>query len=166
MSKKVVFLDFDGVLNSTAFIKEIGDAWTADQIDPSAVVHLNTIIVATKADVVISSTWRLLHPFAKLKSILLDAGFKGRVVGMTPNLSHKPIQSQIYRSVERGHEIAAWLHEQDTKPKSIAIIDDDDDMAHLKPCLVQTDFNDGLLEKHVPSVLELLDKPWITLLRN
>lgn len=69
---KFIFLDIDGVMNSNLFYSErtqdkrydewIKDhsqhiAWGACNIDPKAVKRLNKITDATKAKIVVSSSW-------------------------------------------------------------------------------------------------------------
>lgn len=161
-----LFLDIDGVLNSSAWFEaqqEQVNAYVLDPddenkgIDPDAVAHLNRIVQATGAIIVISSTWRKLHSLPHIERLLHYRGFshKGRIIGATPDLQGgfmtpafaKFIQENPeYRhrySNTRGNEIQAWL---DAVPgvQSLVILDDDDDMAHLSPLLVKTDNRIGL----------------------
>ena len=59
---RIVFLDFDGVLNSHAYFnartEKFEDVGEAGELDPTAVERLNRIIDATGALVVVSSSWR------------------------------------------------------------------------------------------------------------
>jgi hypothetical protein len=81
------------------------------------------------------------------------------VIDITPNFD-KQRPSGIWTSVERGHEIQAWL---DTHPDlnvtSFVIIDDDADMAHLLHRLVAVEFETGLTEQCAVEVIKLFDKP-------
>lgn len=149
MTRPLIFLDFDGVLNSHAWIDRRPKGVSKcdlgiNQFDPAAVGLLNQLIVRTGADIVISSTWRMdgLH---SCKSLLDQRGFIGKVVAATPVLQR-----------ERGHEIQWWLDHAQIKPEHIVILDDDGDMVHLAPWLVQTQFEHGLQQQHVDRACELL----------
>lgn len=149
-----LFLDLDGVVNSGRFFRDQYDevdgrgaeAYAAAQIDPSAVAVLNGIIAATGADVVISSTWRLMRRLPDLRGILRSRGFTGRIIDATPDLNDKP----------RGLEIQAWLDAQREQPPAFAIVDDDEDMAHLSHRLVRTTFAEGLTEADADRLIALL----------
>lgn len=152
--KKVLFLDFDGVLNSHAWIKtdRRNDPLAPDRgLDPAAVALVSEICERTGALVVISSTWRLFNE--DCAELLKRRGFTGEVVGMTPDLNTRT--RALWTSVERGVEIQAWL-DANGGADVIAILDDDADMAHLGPRLVQTGFARGLERHHVELVVAML----------
>jgi hypothetical protein len=52
----VLFLDIDGVLNSIPFLRQIGPFGVG--IDPECMKHLKSIIKATGAKIVLTSSWR------------------------------------------------------------------------------------------------------------
>ena len=54
---KVIFLDFDGVLNSNAYLMRVNVQGVA--IDPTRLVLLKQIVAATGAKIVLTSSWRL-----------------------------------------------------------------------------------------------------------
>ena len=54
-SCKIVFLDFDGVLNSEQSVRELG---TRYRFAPNNVAALNEVLRQTDAFLVISSSWR------------------------------------------------------------------------------------------------------------
>ena len=56
MALKVIFLDFDGVLNSAKYLLGCGDCGMA--IDPTRMVLLMRIVDATGAKIVLSTSWR------------------------------------------------------------------------------------------------------------
>ncbi len=156
---KIVFLDFDGVLNSKAY----EDSLPQDQrqhplgIDPLAVARLNVLCARSGAVVIVTSMWRLKRTVHGLRAILTDAGFTGTVLGKTSGVCQ---QSQNKR-LTRGEEIQAWL---DCAPlygidvESFVIIDDNDDMGHLSNELVRTTFASGLQDEHVNAALWLLER--------
>jgi hypothetical protein len=142
----IIFLDFDGVLNSSRFVKDLGEKWTMNEIDPVAVQRLNKIVEATGAKIVISSTWRILSSLDELKKIIADNGGRVDIIGETPDLGW-----------ERGHEIQAWL---DGNPghDNFIILDDNSDMVHLTPRLIQSTWEYGLQEIHVDAAITALTK--------
>lgn len=154
-SEKFLFLDFDGVLNSRQWFKDNLEAINREEVKPSrdvdraAVERLNRIVEMTGAGVVISSTWRRLHPFYTLVEILERHGFRGRVVGVTPILD-----------TYRGTEIAAWMKASNVEEHQIAILDDDSDMLHLAGRLVRTDGIWGLLDTDADRAIALLLRGW------
>ena len=112
-------------------------------IDPAAVELLNRLVASTGAKVVISSSWRVCRTLEQIQDDLRSRGFVGEVIGATPSIIG-----------HRGHEIAAWLTEHG--PASFVILDDDSDMAHLKPRLVRTTFARGLQLEHIETARALL----------
>jgi len=154
---RIIFLDIDGVLNSRRWFVanrfDEGKQSTLGELDPEAVARVQTLVDRTGASVVISSTWRLLYRKLTLQSILARAGLKARLAGTTP--AHP-------RDV-RGDEIQAYLNVANLvptqRPAGIVILDDDSDMAHLAPWLVQTTFADGLMDEHVEQAIEVLQRP-------
>ncbi len=156
---KVVFLDFDGVLNGTVENKgergglaEFGTAlWCSEQIDEALVERLNAIVEATDAVVVISSSWRNVHPLNKLRQMLYIAGFRGSVIGDTPRLHRRPDGVPQHRE----HEIQAWLDAAGSGVTSFVILDDLD-MGFLGERLVRTPVQFGLDDDHVIQAIDLL----------
>ncbi len=156
---KVIFLDFDGVLNSEEYsrlrnimgAKDSGSFMhrSSGQVDPVAVARLNRIVESTGAAVCISSTWRRLHIIGELNAILRERGFAGRVVGATPWLN-KP----------RGLEIQDWLDLEGQRHdvEAFVILDDDADMEHLMDHLVQTNGAAGLEDHHVERAIAMLGR--------
>ena len=149
----VLMLDFDGVLNSRAYLYQRGvrlrcesDSATSD-IDPKAVSRLNEIVERTGCDVVISSSWRYGNTTPELEGMLRQRGYRHTVLDSTP------------RSFDeiRGHEIQAWLNDNGN-PSPICILDDCADMAHLMPFLVKTDMATGLQDEHVERAAAMLNK--------
>lgn len=143
----VVFLDFDGVLNSHQWAKEHGGL---KSLDPRNIAVLNELLRRSGAKIVVSSTWRL-QGLGEVRRVLSKAGCIGEVIGVTP----------ILTSV-RGREIQAWLTEHSELVSSFVILDDDSDMEHLRPRLVKTSFDEGLQLHHLDVALAKLQVPWAT----
>ena len=153
-----VFLDIDGVLNHFAFWKKLREDGVEHRIHmlcPVAMGRLNTLLVATGAKVVVSSTWRLGRTIEELQSVLEDSGFKGEVVGMTmvghPN---RAIAERLHRV--RGDQIANWVAAHMEDGDRFVIFDDDSDMGPMLPWLVQTTPEIGLLDEHVEAARQIL----------
>jgi hypothetical protein len=157
--RRILFLDFDGVLNSVAFAQRTTfTGWPDGHIDPEAIKHLNRLVAETSAKIVISSSWRKMLNDEELAGVLSRAGCVGEVVGKTPDFYQVPIwnrSSPINRRFVRGDEIQAWLDDH-PEVETFAILDDDDDMAHLSNWLVQTSHETGLQAEHVERALTLL----------
>ena len=111
---RIVFLDFDGVLNSLPWLGAgAGEGWQgageARALNPENIAHLNRIVSVTSARVVISSSWRHGRPLARLGEMLVERGFQGTALGRTPD--HVPCMDPLSKRMHgcRGDEIQAWL---------------------------------------------------------
>ncbi len=162
---RIIFLDIDGVLNSKCWLhdqwRNTGDDWPDGHIDPEAVAVLNEVIRRSGAEVVLSSSWRMIIELEDLEDVLRAKGYTGpNFLGKTPNHAQRPLYSGDDEWEKRGWEIHEWIgHYQGLTRELIdafVIIDDSDDMAHLKPWLVRTKFDTGLLPEHVEPILKML----------
>lgn len=155
---RLIFLDFDGVLN------ECGDliaAGTADVLSREKIARLNHVLWSVPdARIVVSSTWRLF-PYTdtveKLEERLTRDGLvSGRVIGMTPCLQ---CGMSDYRS-RRGQEIAEWLASYSGRDpiESWVVVDDDLDMASLDGLrIVHTSYDiHGLTDWHADEMIRIL----------
>lgn len=149
---RVIFLDIDGVLNSTRWWREREYvSWTDEQIDPRAVAILNQIAPPEKTRIVVSSTWRLMG-LDRVCDVLKRVGVLARVVGVTPDLWREP-------NNHRGIEIASWLHDHGRHIGAYVVIDDDGDagIGHA-PRFVRTDVSIGLTAEHVAQALAMFER--------
>jgi len=160
---RVIFLDFDGVLNGLtrntgrcdATVGEYGSPiWCAEQIDSGLVEQLNKIVEATGAVVVISSSWRNAHHLNKLREMLKVAGFRGSIIGDTPRLHRTPDGVPKHRH----DEIQMWLDAVGDAVESFVILDDWD-MGYLGHRLVRSSVYKGLEAQHVTRAIHLLRRP-------
>lgn len=138
----IIFLDIDGVLNSTLYhknplyqqqvkaLEDPTDRHTRQllSIDPQAVEVLNGLIEKTGAKIVISSTWRQSNTLEELKAILFERGLKAEIISVTPVLHDFNV---------RGNEIYKWMYENKDligQPyyefSTYVILDDDSDMLY------------------------------------
>ncbi len=120
-------------------------------LDPKAVALLNDLLARSQASLVISSAWRILYSSSDLQLLLSHHGFTGLVSSVTPIRIKNPSRGTV-----RGDLIQAWLSEHE-KIDRFVILDDDDDMAHLKSHLVRIDPDLGLTKEDVETSLRLLD---------
>ena len=149
MTDKLIFLDFDGVLNSDIYWAENSGVVMLDKpFDIANIKVLNTLIEHTKADIVISSLWRQMMNIQKIRAILWDNGFKyvENIYDMTPFIPELPI---------RGMEIHAWLLDN-PKHRNFVIVDDRDDMGWLNDRLVQINSAEGLTLADANKIIRML----------
>ena len=152
---KILFLDFDGVLNSADYFKSVAKQPTLerplDHIEPLAVERLNEILTRTGAAVVISSSWRILASFKELtKEMLVPRGFlfSSRVIGETPR-----------KGRQRGDQIRAWLDAVVVDPHDYVVLDDDSDRGSIpRHRWVLTNSATGLMDEHVERAVFVLNE--------
>ena len=142
MTRRVIFLDIDGVLAPILRWDRYGD------LDPACIQVLNEIVAGAGADVVVSSTWRYGKTAAELQKLLEAAGFTGTVLDTTPV---GPL------GATRGEEITAWLTGHAVS--AYVIIDDHADMGALCDRLVQTHPGRGLRPADAPRAVAMLLRP-------
>ena len=152
---KVIFLDIDGVLNSTSwFISEYYLGCKASESIPPIKINreklglLKYIIDKTDAKIVISSVWRYNRLISEFREIFEEFGWKSApVIDITPRFNEE----------NRGREIDHWLRKH--KVRNFAIIDDDSDMTEEQITnghFFQTDTREGLTYKTSQEIIEFL----------
>lgn len=152
MSVRVVFLDFDGVLNCKQYFEASPDHEDSEAgaLDPLAIARLNRLLAATGALVVVSSSWRHLRSIEQLTDLLCLRGFTSTVHDKTGDAPEDGVWSQ------RGDEIQSWLgcHPEVT---SYVVLDDHADMDAVRERFIQTDSHGGgLLDHHVERAIAML----------
>lgn len=141
---KVLFLDFDGVLN----------IWPAPS--RSGVFHklscLNLDFLLNKVPdlkIVVSSSWRTFGLEA-VRDVLKSNGIDPRkVIDIT---GHEDAPNAWNH---RGFQVQKWL-ERHPDVKGFAILDDESDFEPLLHKLVKTDRFTGLTQTNVEKVMEIL----------
>lgn len=130
--RKIIFLDFDGVLNTEHYqglLRYQGEPWQDEHgafFDPNAVKQLRRIIDATDADIVIESSWKYLGLDA-MKELWKVRNLPGRLIDITPSsVSDEYLLKNLDTTMLhcKGMEIASWLSEQ-AEDIRYAIIDDE-----------------------------------------
>lgn len=161
---KVIFLDFDGVLNSGNYfnyaIRTNPDQEITEidkmkhMLDPVAIKKLNAIIQQTDAKVVISSSWRDDRPLDEWRQMLELQGFQGEIIGITPNFGETDTGKKTGHG-RRYEQIQAWLNAHDNVD-GFVIIDDIIFMAYLSNHAVMTTYERGLEDKHIEEAVNML----------
>lgn len=140
---KVLFLDFDGVLNSHQSVnfwhnkrdqekweKEMYSSWQgtlreylAHEFCPIAMSNMEELCRRVPdLKIVISSTWRMGETIEGLQNILAPIPLvASKIIGMTP----------IHRDNFRGKEIETWLSKH-PEVTHYVIVDDDRDMTEIQ----------------------------------
>ena len=72
---KLIFLDFDGVLNNDKTETRTPDGFIG--LDYENVRHLNEIVKRTQGRIVFSTSWRISYTEKELNRFLILAGYKG-----------------------------------------------------------------------------------------
>jgi hypothetical protein len=162
---RALFLDMDGVLNSSEFFDRIrptrgrapspqtNEYWIT-MVDPLAVMRLNRILEGSGAKVVISSSWRYYRSADDMQRILSAKGFVGDIIGSTPDF-----QTEVRSDFRRGNEIETWfVKNKHLDVESFVILDDlsEDSFVGLLPNFVKTTWAYGLRDEHVARALKIL----------
>lgn len=149
---KVIFLDYDGVVNTLWFQDINGEPNfnfpTDNKVNNiQAIAWLNKLCRETEAKIVVTSTWRM---FDNYKECLYNAGLDKNIeiLGRTAVLN-----------IARGLEIQEWLdNNEDKNIENFVILDDDMDMEHLTDHSVFTDENLGLTFYTYYQAKQILEK--------
>lgn len=168
---KIVFLDIDGVINtrrttlraSHVFYTPLADMNKFAEMEPFdrfCIERINKITDATRAKIVISSSWRYLfkeeEEWPYFTKFLKVVGLTGEVIGRTP-IGKEYVNEMSVEDIERGHEIQMWLDKHKGKIESFVILDDNSDMAHLKERLVQTPSDIGIQDEDAERAIRYLN---------
>lgn len=129
---RILFLDFDGVLNDDSFFERGGgesnlskhiflDKYSlTDNLDWDKVARLNEIVHETGCFIVLSTAWRYLG-LDDCKNVLMMKGFKypHRIIDLTPDVK--------FDNDSRVQEVMTWLILNDIEKdiSSYVMLDDD-----------------------------------------
>lgn len=151
---RILFLDFDGVLNSRSWFERNREAVinatdffnrAVEQLDPAAVQLVSSFVEAHDLGVVVSSTWRRLHTLDELNRMLQLRGWTAApVMDVTPTV----------RTFFRGDEINTWLANHPEVTEHV-ILDDDGDF-HPDQNLVRTSMETGATHEHIDLAIGFL----------
>lgn len=154
MSSSIIFLDFDGVLNTerhqTRLVldgKPNKDAW-GPLFDPCTVRNLREIIESTGAAIVISSSWRYIHRLGSLRMMWEIRELPGEIMEILPC-------GATY--ISRGEEIECWLN-QHGHPNYVIIDDLDDFCPSQQYRYVETNPIVGITELDAERAIKILSR--------
>ena len=155
--RRIIFLDFDGVLNTEyhqGLLQFQRKQWQDEHeafFDPKAVRQLKRIIDATGADIVVESSWKYLGLEA-MQELWMVRNLPGKVIDITPSLTD---------NASKGEEIAAWLSEYATPDARYVIIDDEYVVLDSQiPYFIWTNPYDGLTEEQANRAISILHR-WL-----
>lgn len=169
--EKYLFLDFDGVLNTSRYAKLLRnegidpfDEFGA-MFDPETIVNLKSIIEQTNCKIVLSTSWRN-EGLLRMRSLWKDRNLPGEIFSMTPILL-----STTYQDSQNGEmfcipelnakalEINAWLQQNASKSFNYVIVDDENVFFQKQQKhLVLTDEYDGLTVDKADKAIEILNQ--------
>lgn len=154
---RILFLDIDGVLNSTRFMAENtngegvivvdGELDATAHIDPIRVGRLNRLITETNAVVVLSSSWRVVFGIQKTQSSLRARGFAHVLADTTIRIVDQP----------RAAEIEHYLARLGGQPSFVIL--DDDRGAGIGFDRSFVHIPDGMEDEHVERAKRVLLEP-------
>ncbi len=149
---KVIFLDFDGVLNSEKYVRSQSEYGVI--IDPTRMVLLRQIIDITDARIVLSSSWRehweksdesCNHTGKAINKIFNQ--FNLKIFDKTPSIGGN-----------REEEIVSWL-KSNPKTENFVVLDDRFlDSPIIRGHFVKTDnYRSGISEENVNEAIKILN---------
>lgn len=159
----ILFLDFDGVLNSTLFMQSVFkddfltrqpnetiESFDQKRLDRKSIPLLNQIWDATGCLIVVTSQWRNepLRNRHYLHWLLVSLGFKGYIWGCTPHMPESNRSGEI-------REYLRHLKRSGCDTSKYAILDDSIIYDH-KEHFVKTNPHEGLTDVEVAKVIDLL----------
>ncbi|GMI57800.1 hypothetical protein ScalyP_jg1776 [Parmales sp. scaly parma] len=154
MSHPLLFLDVDGVLNTTMMTMN-----STFQLHPKLMRRLLSIVKRTNCQICISSTWRRSNPHLQfLHTKLIECGCppdcSDLIVGKTPLLIQPGTPSEL-----RVKEIVAYVDEHKLTARMCVIDDLDLDFTsakHKNINFVRTKEECGVSDEDVENVVECL----------
>lgn len=175
MRDKIIFLDMDGVANSTVEIVKYLDnlvenecytkeearkkynidfCYMTELIFPIHAERITRICNECDCDIVWSTTWRIIKEYKNnidnARSMLTRRGIPGdRLIDYTPNFYYGP----------RFKEIRDWLKRKGKNVKKFAILDDNTYASYntKRGKYFKTDFKYGLTEEITQDVIKWLN---------
>ena len=152
MNRPIVFLDFDGVLNTEQYQAQLAvngkptkDTW-GPLFDPLAVENLRRILDATNAQIVISSSWQYVHSLDSLRMMWKVRELPGEI---------RDTLACGATYISRGEEIEYWL-KRNERPDYVIIDDLDDFSPAQRYHYVETNPIVGISEVDAQNAIEIL----------
>jgi hypothetical protein len=167
---KIIFLDFDGVLNTQYYQEQLqshSKKWQDEYgalFDPNAVKQLKRIIDATNADIVVESSWKY-HGLDAMKELWEVRNLPGRIIDITPStISDEYLLPSDLENIHpsmlhcKGIEISSWLSKYETQDIRYVIIDDEfvilnSQLSHF----ILTNPYEGITEEQANQAISILN---------
>jgi len=154
--KKILFLDFDGVMVTDRYKNEqinaggiLRDSHGA-VFDPICVENLRQIIDSTSADIVVTSTWKMERGLDGIMWMWSCRHLPGNILNVTPDID----------PIHRGDEIQDWLDKWGEECRYV-IIDDCPILDFFReeqlPHLFKVNERTGLDEETARKIIEYLN---------
>ena len=171
---KYIFLDFDGVLNTENYQKELKQSGSiaTDRygflFDPAAVANLKTIIDVTGAKVCVTSSWAIEIGAKRLPEFWKARQMPGTLAGTTAGI---PVAMDAFFDMEdfdpyklleggvgaRGSEIKAYLEKKGAVCSPYVILDDTADFCKEQQShFIQVNPQTGITEEDVNKAIKIL----------
>ena len=168
--RRMIFLDFDGVLNTgrhIAALKRAGKPLSDKYgylFDPESVANLGTIIDATGASVVISSSWKF-EGAERMAAMWRERCLPGRMIDITERCmtaeeirAINPDFDDPEMFIGKGNEIKHWLLEHTPEGYRYVILDDEPDiLPEQRPNFIRIDPERGITEEDARQAIEILN---------
>lgn len=171
MIDKIIFLDFDGVLNTEHYQRLLSYQRKAGRdeygafFDPEAVLQLRRIVDATNADIVVESSWKF-YGLEAMQKMWEERNMPGKVIDITPSsVSDSWLLTanldDFYPAMGhcKGMEIASWLSDNASKDTRYVIIDDECVIMELQsPYFLLTDPYCGITKEIADKAISILNR--------
>ncbi len=164
--RKIIFIDFDGVLNTTRNVwnRKHQDLPLSDKygylFDPVAVANLAKIIEKTGAEIVVSSSWKM-YGLETIRQMWAERNLPYSIADVTPDAVITFDLDSFATAdgcVGRGREIALWLENAPINTRYV-IVDDVDDMLQVqKTFTVLVDSEVGITEADADRAIAILNR--------
>lgn len=167
---RYLFLDFDGVLNTGNYARQMKregidpfDEFGA-MFDPEAIANLKQIVELTGCKIILSTTWRN-EGIMRMRELWKERGLPGEIFSMTPILLSSSFQDAMTGEMmgfplreSKALEINAWLYQNADKEYRYVILDDEDYFfPKQQEHLVLTDEKDGLTDRKAQKAILILN---------
>lgn len=167
---RYLFLDFDGVLNTGKYAKQMKregidpfDEFGAI-FDPEAIANLEHIVELTGCKIVLSTTWRN-EGIMRMRELWKQRGLPGEIFSMTPILLSTSFQDAMNGEMmgmplceAKALEINAWLYQNAVKDYRYVILDDENYFfPKQQEHLVLTDEKEGLTDRKAQNAIWILN---------
>lgn len=163
---KCLFLDIDGVLNSTedwieAKILTHPFNHGVNMLNRAKLAMLVHIVKETGAKLVLSSTWRLHYSNEEMLDMFCERGCHQITEDILIDQTPPPKLSGI-----RGDDIASWLAQHPEVTQYVILDDNSDFYQHQKLYHVKTDTYVGLTFYQMKECIRLLSDKTVTSIEN